>query len=1014
MSKLHPRLFAACLGFILSSLPLSAQASPPQAQTPQAKTATTEAAESKNAALAAPADVGRYPLGDYLGLTVQQIAITGVPTSDVEKLRSVLIQREGEPLERTKLERSIQALYNTGWFNDIHVEAERQPDNSVALTFVTSQNYFVGAVSLAHAPQPPPTRNQLLGATKLDLGELLTDAKLQSAIDGMKQVLVSNGYHNVKISDQQALHPDTGQVDTIFKVEAGRAAHVGEVQVTGDSGFAQEEVLEIARLRPGDRVSNERDTRALQRLRSKYQKQDRLEAQVSVIDKAFRPANNTEDYVVNANRGPQVIIKVSGANVRKGLLKKYVPVFEENAVDNDLLNEGRRNLIEYFQTQGFFDATVELRQDSDIDQNRRTITYDVNKGKRHKLVAIQFEGNHYFYSDLLSERLSIRTRSFVLNHGLFSRARLARDVESIQNLYVSNGFSKVQVKTETLDDYQGVIGRLKVVFQITEGPQTRVAALNVAGNHSVPLEEILKLVNSTEGQPFSEANVAADRDAVINYYFDRGFPKVEFESTAKQVSADPPRVELSYTIGEGQQILVDHVFVSGLEHTRDFVVQRELQVRPGAPLSQSDLLDTQRRLYDLGIFNQVNVAVQNPDGDSNWKNVLLQAEEAKRYTFTYGVGLEVQTGTEPGGHEPQGRTGVSPRFTFDVTRINFRGRNDTIIFKSTYGRLEQLALLSYEQPHWLNNEHWKLTFTGFYNTTRDVRTFTAERLEGSVQAQQTISKATIFLYGFVYRRVKVDPRTLAIDPNLIPLLSKPVRVGMPTFTFVRDKRDDPLDAHRGNYTTVNTGISAAAFGSEASFGRVLVTNSTYRQFRHNRWVFARNTSVGAQNPFANTIVPLAERFYGGGPYSLRGFALNQAGPRDLQTGFPVGGNGLFLNQFELRMPPLTLPFFKQDLSPVIFHDAGNVFAGANDIFPSMFRVSQQRRQQCEITTGTSSCDFNYFSHTLGGGLRYKTPIGPVRIDMGYDLNPAVFPIREQSRFETLRHFNLFFSIGQTF
>ena len=193
--------------------------------------------------------------------------------------------------------------------------------------------------------------------------------------------------------------------------------------MTGDSGFAQEEVLEIARLRPGDRVSNERVTRALQRLRSKYQKQDRLEAQVSVIDKAFRPANNTEDYVVNANRGPQVIIKVTGAKVRKGLLKKYIPVFEENAVDNDLLNEGRRNLIEYFQTQGFFDATVELRQDSDIDQNRRTITYDVNKGKRHKLVAIQFEGNHYFYSDLLSERLSIRTRSFVLNHGLFSRAR---------------------------------------------------------------------------------------------------------------------------------------------------------------------------------------------------------------------------------------------------------------------------------------------------------------------------------------------------------------------------------------------------------------------------------------------------------------------------------------------------------------------------------------------------------------------------------------------------------------
>ena len=942
------------------------------------------------------------------------ITITGVFSNDADKLRGLLLQHEGEPLDRTKLEQSVQALYGTGMFADIRVEAEESSDGSILLSFVTTQNYFFGASSISHSPAPPPSRNQLLGATRLELGDLVTPEKLQAAVDGMKQVLVSNGYHNAIIQASQIRHPESSQIDHIFKIEAGKAARVGQVDVLGDPGFAKEEVLEIAHLKPGDRVSSDRVTRALQRLRDKYQKQDRLEAQVSIADKAYRAANNTEDYVVTASHGPQVIIRVTGAKVSKRLLKKYIPVYEENSVDEDLLNEGRRNLIEYLQTEGYFDADVTLRQESDDQKNRRFIIYDVQRGKRHRLVEIDFEGNHYFDSDLLRERLSIRSASLLERHGHFSRSLLNRDVQTIQNLYQSNGFAAVQVKTRSIDDYRGVNGHIKVNFEIEEGRQTQVAALHIAGNKIISEAEIRKLVDSTEGQPFSEANVAQDRDSIVNYYYDRGFPKMTFETSSKLLSADPPRVDLTYNIGEGEQVMVDRVLVSGLQHTKDFIVQRELEVHPGTPLSQTDLLDSQRRLYDLGIFNQVNVAVQNPDGDLAWKNVLLQLEEAKRYTFTYGLGLEVQTGTAPGAREPQGRTGVSPLVSFDVSRLNFRGRDHTISFKSSYGRLEQLALLSYEQPHWLNNENWKLTVTTFYNTTRDVRTFTAERLEGSVQAQQNVSRSTFFLYGFTYRRVKVDPKTLAIDPNLIPLLSKPVRVGMPTFTFVRDRREDPLDAHRGNYSTVNLGLSAGAFGSEASFGRLLATNSTYLAFNHNRWVFARNTSVGIINPFANTLVPLAERLYGGGTYSLRGFALDQAGPRDLQTGFPVGGNGLFVNQFELRLPPLSLPYFKQDISPVIFHDAGNVFASVNDIFPSMIRFTQQHRDLCQMTTGTAGCDFNYFSHAVGGGLRYKTPIGPVRIDLGYNVNPPVFPIREQNRFETLRHFNVYFSIGQTF
>ena len=949
-------------------------------------------------------------------MNVHDIQFQGDFGAATQQLVPLLAQRENEPFSRNKLRQSLQNLYATGRYADLEVEAQRTPDAEVSLVFVAKENYFIGPVKFARLPKSPPTRNQLLDATKLQLGELFTRQKLDRAVQNLNSVLTDNGYHQALVASQALYHADTQQVDITFNIEPGPIAHVGEVKVTGDAGYPEEEIRDIAKLHPGDRVAASHVNRALQRLRKKYQNSDHLEAQVAISDQIYHPQNNTLDYVISIRRGPIVDVYVEGAKVRKGIVKKYVPVYEENAVDEDLLNEGSRNLRDYFQTKGYFDVSVSFTQQTVANSGRQNIIYQVNRGKQHKLVAVVIEGNHYFGADDLADRMLIQPSSLLLRHGRYSQSILARDVQSIQDLYTANGFQKVSVRGETQDDYQGITGNMRVVVHIDEGPQTRVAHLNIVGNSKLPAAEIMQHIDSRDGQPYSDFNTASDRDAIINYYFNQGFPHVQVEVSSKEVSPDPPRMDLTYTVSEGDQVFVDKLLVSGLHFTRPFVVKRELKVNPGDPISQNGMLDTQRHLYDLGIFNAVDVAVQNPDGQARQKDVLVNVEEARRYTFTYGFGFEAQTGSAPAGSaNPQGKFGISPRVSFDVARINFRGRNHTLLFKSTVGNLEQRALFSYQAPWLFNRENWKLTFAAFYDTTRDVLTFTGHRLEGSVQAEQTYSPATLLLYRFSYRDVRVDASTLAIDPNLIPLFSRPARVGIPSFTLIHDKRDDPIDAHKGTYTTFDTGVSSRIFGSEASFGRMLFNNSTYHQFRRSKWVLARSTQIGVQEPFGNgTIVPLPERFFAGGGNSLRGFAINQAGPRDLQTGFPLGGDGLFVNQIELRFPPLSLPLFNDNLSPVLFHDVGNVFPAAGDIFPSLFRVSQRDRQQCQAGTGTAPCDFNYASHDVGGGLRYRTPIGPVRVDMGYNLNPPTFPVRRVASFEKLKHFNIFFSIGQTF
>jgi len=379
--------------------------------------------------------------------------------------------------------------------------------------------------------------------------------------------------------------------------------------------------------------------------------------------------------------------------------------------------------------------------------------------------------------------------------------------------------------------------------------------------------------------------------------------------------------------------------------------------------------------------------------------------------------------------------------------------------------LQQRGLVGYEAPRLFGSRKWRLKLTTFYDNTVDVTTYTSQRLEGTIQAEQTINKTTTVNYRFSFRRVKAD--NVAISPDLIPLLSQPVRVGGPGFSYIRNNRDNDLESTKGSYNTIDFSVAAGAFASESDFTRLLMQNSTYYAFGKRRssdkkFVFARSTRIGVQNTFGNTVilqpyqtcqdptqtscpgetlVPLAERFLAGGGNSDRGFGLNQAGPRDPQTGFPLGGSALFLNNVELRIPPRVWPYVQDNLSFVLFEDAGNVFTDGRTMLNNLLRWRQKDPESCK-QPGTaaqpgpaSHCDFAYVSHAVGLGVRYRTPVGPVSFDFGYNLNPPVFPScqtnpnypgQAKSTFyctdtstpyfvpQQASHFNVFFSIGQTF
>ncbi len=942
-----------------------------------------------------------------------------------EELSQMMTLHLGQPLRMPDVRASIERLFATGRYADIQVQADPLEDG-VVIRLVTTNSWFIGSVTVHGALSGPPSAAQLENATQLSLGEPYTEARLAEAQAAQQRLLEANGLYRATLHPVLDWESDRGyqQVNIRLDVDSGPRARFTTPVLEGDPKVPTDRILSATRFRrwmihTWKPMTQTRVRQALDGVRGLYQKDNRLEAKVSLESMKFDPAQNSALPTLRIDAGPRIEVHTIGAKVSQGKLRRYIPIYEEHGVDNDLLSEGARNLADYFQSVGFYEAEVEFKRQNVVN-DRAAIDYLINTGKRHKLVSINISGNHYFSRETLTERMFLRTASFLqFPHGRYSENLVARDEDTIRNLYRSNGFRDVDVTHRSEDDYKGRTGEIAVFLEIKEGPQYFIESLQVSGIEKMDRNQVLAHLSSLEGQPFSEFNVAVDRDTILARYFEKGFPSATFEWSS-QPATQPNRVALNYTIHEGGQQFVRDVIYTGNKTTKDRVIDRVLELHPGDPLSPAAITDTQRRLYDLGVFARVDAAIQDPDGETDRKYVLYELDEARRFSTAFGFGAEIARigGCSTCLDAPAGTTGFSPRVSFDITRNNLWGVAHSLSLRTRASTLEQQALLTYTWPRFGNNENLSFSINGLYDNSTDVRTFSARREEGSLQLLQHLSKATTLFYRYSYRRVSVDQATLKISPFLIPLLSQPVRLGELSTALVQDHRDDPVEPHKGYYNTIDIGLPERIFGSQRNFVHFLGRNASYYQVAKHL-VLARSTQFGDIHVFNYNgdpldAIPLAERFFGGGGTSHRGFGENQAGPRDTETGFPIGGTAQFFNQTEL-----CFPLIGENMGGVLFHDMGNTYSSLDNL---SFRVKQRDLQ-----------DFDYMVHAVGFGIRYRTPVGPVRLDLAYSINPPRFfgwngteqelinaGVNPCSNGNTLctvtttGHFQFFFSIGQTF
>src|SRR6202158_5373559 len=404
--------------------------------------------------------------------------------------------QHGQPFSIDAESASLRELYRSGRFSDLRAELTDVP-GGVRLDFVVRQNFYINRVQIVGLREPPG-ESLAISALRLNLGEIFRESDMKEALDRLRQTLEDDGQYQAKITYEATPHPDTLQADILVHVTPGARARIGHITIQNETEYPLEDLLDRLKLKAGRQITSDRLNRGADSARKLLAKKDYLGARVTLHRGVYDAKTNTVPLEVTFHAGSEVRVNVEGAKVPAGPLRKLVPIFEEGAVDEDLLQEGRRGLREWFERAGYFDAQVNYTT-SDLAPEKsantsgtaaRVVTYHVDRGDRHRLVGVEFSGNKYFSTALLTGRMRILPAAYA-SPGRYSTTLVQDDVASIRTLYDANGFHEADVQDKIIDDYKGHQGELFVRIEIKEGQQTRVADVVVEGNQQLTNDEML-------------------------------------------------------------------------------------------------------------------------------------------------------------------------------------------------------------------------------------------------------------------------------------------------------------------------------------------------------------------------------------------------------------------------------------------------------------------------------------------------------------------------------------------
>lgn len=939
-------------------------------------------------ASAAPASAS---VDDYLGKPVASVRLVLDGRDTTEPALMQLVEtRAGSPLSMLDVRESVTHLFSLGRFDDVRVDASAE-GGGVALRYELSPIHAVSKIEFAGR----------LDEAGIDVGQLrraLVDrfgtspplGRADQLSLAIGDTLREHGYRHPEISPRVDVDPRSERAALVFNINPGSRTTLGEITIVGTPAMPQEEFLKRLGLAPGmpfePDALNARITSYIDARRARGYYQARVTPAVSFADND-RVANLT----LTVAPGPHVSVVFSGDPLPGATRATLVPIEREGSADEDLLEDSSNRIEEFLRAQGYRDAMApHTRQETG---GELLITFAVHKGLQYRVGSVEITGDVSL--PLPDLRASLRTRV----GEAYSDANLDADVTAIESVYRGRGFAAAKLQADprpgaaTPDGTQVPVA---VSILITEGVRTVVGSVRIEGNASVSETVLRQILSLQPGTPYFDAQLRRDIDAMQLQYANLGYRSATVQAQPG-FTPDRAEVNLLFTVREGPRIFVDHILIAGNLRTSAQTIERELQLKPGDPLSLEAEYESQRRLAALQLFRRAPQLTELRHGDETLRDLLVTVEEAAPTTLGYGGGVEGRLRVVPSAVEggfAQQKFDLAPRAFVDLGRRNLFGKNRSInLFASVSlhpqglssnstvgsGFTEYRALATFREPRLFNTD-----VVGLLNATieQQIRSsFSFWRRSATAQASRRLTRRVSVSGSYQLQHTRLLDNAISEDQPLIDRFFADERLSSFSMQGSYDARDEPLDARRGEYFSANLQLAAKRIGSTAGFAKSFFTAQAFRPVAHGGGaVFAVQARVGMATGFprdievaggapivGDTNLPKPERFFAGGDTTVRGFPLDTLGRPETkdEKNLPIGGNGETIFNVELRSP------VRKGLQGVGFVDTGNVFPHAADIDLRLLRTA------------------------LGFGLRYKSPVGPIRFDMGFKVHPQRDPINPE-------------------
>jgi outer membrane protein assembly complex protein YaeT len=945
------------------------------------------------------AAAGQTPGATVTGIMVEQ---EGAAVDD-PVINGLLETPVGAPLNMTQVRETITHLMSLGRFEDVRVIQEPAADG-IRLRYVLVPLHPIDRVEFRGR----------LGVDESDLRRALTErygtGVAQARPDDLQRLIVQfyrdQGYVRASVMPhvEQTHAPDRASL--VFEIAAGPRSTIGSVDL--DDVDPAERAAIMTSISVGQPYSAADIQRDLDRQEAALRARGYYEAR-AVHFVSFDP-DGTARVTIMADRGPHVSLAFAGDPLPENEQGRLVPIRAEASVDEDLLEDSSRSIEEYLKTRGYRDAMVSYARDMKDDE--LTITFTVSRGQRYVTDALSVSGNTAVATEDALKEIALKPGD------LFVQQTVENGLRAIRNDYLARGFTRADVGATVSvlpSDTPGGDRHVEVRVTVNEGPRTRVGSIAIEGATALGEAAVRALMMTAPGRAFSEAAVAADRDRIELEYRNRGYESIAITPRVTLVDGDT-RADIVMAIMEGPQVFVDHVIILGNERTSVETISRELTLHPGDPVGYAALLESQQNLSALGLFSRIQITQVTHPGEAR-RDLIVEVQESPPTTFGYGGGLEGGNRLRATGVNGQAeeRFELAPRGFFEIGRRNLWGKNravnlfsrvslrsrdivpvdtgtpgQTSMTTSSYGVNEYRVYATYREPRIFNSPAEVLVTGIIDQAIRSSFNFITKEVRAEAGLRVSSRYSVTGRYSF--ERTKLfDEKFTEDEKPLIDRLFPQVQISKVSTSLFRDSRDDVLYPTKGTFTVADADLAMRAIGSEVGFFKTFLQAFAYLPLpTARRTVLALGARVGAAHGFTRVVndtvvqdlIPASERFFAGGDTTVRGFSLDRLG--DARTisasGFPTGGNGEIVLNAELRVGLLGTR-----VEAVGFVDAGNIFPRASDLSLSDLRPA------------------------VGFGGRYRSPVGPIRVDIGFN------PDRRELVPGTLeRPYVLHISLGQAF